>query len=347
MRRAFLLALLGGGLLVSCDLQRSSLPQDPVALAQYLGDFGIRMESPFNGAQGPWWFYKFEPKDPNALQGGALLNGKPYLPEVPNASLPMPWSFGGVGKAWIRPLNGTTWEFSPDIIPRAYRGLYSGRLEMEHFLRIWGRWYKVVSRVRVGITPEGSRLDYQPEPAEAYPLPDLPEIDLYGSYPPMAVVAVCAQPTGWQKDDPMALVSPVPHLAQPYWNAHYAVAVYETMAWGEHRRIWADYDPSLEAAPAHGFSSLTGRYIPLNYNYYYDYFVVMVNKDPRQASGFLKFWHLYNPKPLRVTREPDGSYRCENFEEENVSHYEGPFTLEEFKARFFDPTNPPEVWQRP
>ncbi|WP_169050939.1 hypothetical protein, partial [Legionella pneumophila] len=83
-------------------------------------------------------------------------------------------------------------------------------------------------------------------------------------------------------------------------------------------------------------------------DYYYDVFVRFVNDEPRQARAYGLWWRLYNPRPLRVHKNPDGTYTCENFDAENLRAFEGPFTGAELRSRYgIDPANPPERYVGP
>ncbi len=317
-------------------------PQDPVALAQSLGEF--RIEPGFYWDPGGRGFTMYiSPKDREAQVGGALTNGYPLEPPGPACNGCT--HFGGVGRDWVRFLSWARPYFlsGPEYFPLMF-ALPEGEFRAEFYLRMWGRWYLVVERARMGLNPEGNRFLMEPLPAEAYPLPELPEIFPYDKKPPMLVVAVCAQPGSRYPQDPWGTFLSRPYIAFTGLNAiqriYYDAGELKGNGYLEplpprHGYLYCPYCPSIGG-------------VPLDRDYYYDIFVRFVNTEPRQARAYGTWWRLYNPRPLKVRRNPDGSFTCENFDRENLRTYEGPFDEAHLRTHYgIDPANPPRRYLGP
>jgi hypothetical protein len=322
----------------------SALPQDPVELAQALGDFRLEATWPWGTGDpekdaGFTWIYS--PKDLGAMNAGRLVLGYPHIPPGPKCQeTDCPYG-GGVGEAWVRPLPQVRPYFTaaPDLWDFVH-SLPEGDFHLEQYLRIFGRWYRIEARAHVFLRDGGRRFGVEIFPAEAYPLEKLPEIDLYPRIPPVLVAGVCAQPGGLNPQDPWAA-----HFNAPYYLFSTTNAV-QYIYYENGRRVSASFSepPSFyEYCPM--CPHLSG--IDPDYDTTYDIFVRFVNTERRQAHAYGLWWRVYNPLPLRVERRADGTYACHNFSRANLNTWEGPFTLEEFRAKYFDPANPPERYTGP
>jgi hypothetical protein len=338
------LLLLGTG---GCQQQTGSgnaLPQDPVELAKALGDFRLEATWPWgsgNPEEDASFTWIYSPKDLEAMNAGRLVLGYPHIPPGPRCHETNCPHGGGVGEAWVRPLPKVRPYFtSAPVLWPFVHSLPEGDFHLEQYLRIWGRWYRITARARVFLRDGGRRFGVETFPAEAYPLERLPEIDLYPRIPPVLVAAVCAQPGGLNFQDPWAVQSNAPYYLYSFTNA-VQVIYYEngrlvSTEFSEPPRFY-EYCPMC--------SSRSGIYP--GWDTTYDIFVRFVNTERRQAHAYGLWWRVYNPLPLRVEERPDGTYACYNFSRTNLNAWEGPFTLEEFRARYFDPANPPERYTGP
>ena len=75
---------------------------------------------------------------------------------------------GGVGRDWVQPVPQTRPMFTsaPDVLDLE-AALPEGEFRIEHYLRVWGRWYKVVGRASVALANGGTRIEMTPYPAYA------------------------------------------------------------------------------------------------------------------------------------------------------------------------------------
>ncbi len=333
------LLLAAGG----CKEQTAALPEDPVALAQALGEFRIETSFPWNpDSAGFTWYYS--PKDLEALNAGRILLGYPDLVPGPNCGSTGRCSYeGGVGKDWVQPLPKVRPYFNaaPTLLPLVY-ALPDGDFRLDQYLRVYGRWYRFTARARVFLRDGGRRFGVETFPVEAYPLPELPEIYPYDALPPVTVGAVCAQPGGLNDADRWAVGNDAPYYL---WSERNAI---QSVYYEDGRLI-----SSIFREPVNGYYRncqlcATKSAVPPGKDFYYDIFVRLVNTEPRLARTYGLWWRVYNKRPLRVEQNPDGTYTCLNFSRENLNAYEGPFTLEELRARYFDPENPPTaaLWPR-
>ena len=339
----YLLLLLGA----SCNLQTATpLPEDPVELAKALGDFRLEATWPW-GSGDPeedasfTWIYS--PKDPNALNAGRILLGYPDTVPGPRCAETNCSYEGGVGREWVKPLPSVRPYFNadPTLWPFVH-AMPEGEFWLEQYLRVYGRWYRFEARARVYLRDEGRRFGVETFPVKAYPLEELPEIYPYDKVPPVTVAAVCAQPGGYNPRDPWASYSDAPYYL---WSSRNAV---QKLIYEYGRLLSNSYEEPLgwyEYCPL--CPTLSG--IRPGRDLYYDIFVRMVNTEPRQARAYGLWWRVYNQEPLRVERNPDGTYACvRGFSWENLNRWEGPFTLEELRARYgIDPANPPQEWVGP
>lgn len=272
-----------------------------------------------------------------------LSLGYPFVPPGPKCNGCI--YGGGVGQDWVQPVPQTRPMFTstPGVLSLE-AALPEGEFRIEHYLRIWGRWYKVVGRASVALVNGGTRIEMTPYPAEAYPLPDLPEIYLYDKLPPAMMSAVCAQPGAerFKDKDPWAPAAPRPYYAL------YTLNALQRISYDGGRLLGSGYrEPRGDEYEYCPFCA-TYYAVLEDMDYYYDVFVRFVNDEPRQKRAYGLWWRLYNPRPLRVHKNPDGTYTCENFDAENLRAFEGPFTEAELRSRYgIDPANPPERYVGP
>ncbi|WP_018461235.1 hypothetical protein [Thermus oshimai] len=348
LRLLILLPLL---LLPAClRLEGPKPPEDPEALAEWLGTFRIREFRYTNGDR--YFFLELDPRDPNAVQAGILFNGYPYDP--PDQYYPDLDTGGGVGRAWIKPFPQK--EYIPDvdgylrgfdIADGAFAAsLHRGEMLFTVYGQIFGRWYRIEIPTEVSHRREDTHIKAVFKPARAYPLPDLPEIDPFSVLPPSYPVPLCAQPWSAHVDDPLGVrLTYVPWVREAMLN-RIEMTLYASI----YRNPLVQRSPSggdrvFYTPRDGGFNLLSQALLAVSFTddpddwIYFDYFVRLGNRHPKIAHAYDLFWRFYNVRPWRVTRAPDGGWYCEGFEGENLK-WEGPFTYEEFKARFFDPRLP-------
>lgn len=359
------LLLLGAG----CNLQTRTSPDpepeitDPVALAQSLGEFGFTLE----GRRLVWWRRPKEMQyDPTTgwwgwppgsssyetattmAAGGMILMGYPIgVPTLADTCQRMPpYCEGGVGQRWLKVGAGVMGYMFPLSENMHYiMSQPSGKIEAEQYVRLRGQWYRFVARAEAWLDEKRTRIaGVRVLPTEAYRLAELPEVDYFGTRPPVNLSAICSN-LYTKNEDRWDLMVQAPHLNLQWRNR-------VQVLWYRNLRLYQDYyQAGSDPGTFHGHLGMTRTLFEENIHgdpppdNYYDLFVRLVSQDPRTAYAYGRWWRVYNKRPITVKLiDPQtGEWRCTNMDAENLFHWEGPFTLEELKARYgFDPDSPPQ-----
>jgi hypothetical protein len=358
------LLMLGAG----CNLQTRTAPEpepeitDPVALAQSLGEFGFTLE----GRKLVWWRRPKEMQlEPDGwwgwpqssyevystmAAGGMVLMGYPI--GVPTTAedcqeLP-PYCEGGVGERWVKVgADKIGYMFPLSDYIHYIMSLPDGKIEAEQYVRLRGQWYRFVARAQVKLDQQRTRIDQvEVFPTEAYRLDRLPEVDYFGTRPPVNLSAVCSNLNTPPRDQDLWSLG----IRAPHMNLQWRNRV--QVLWYRNLQLYQDfYQSGSHTGLFDGDLGMARLVFEENRHYdpppdnYYDLFVRLVSQDPRTQYAYGRWWRVYNQRPITIKLiDPvSGEWRCTNMDAENLFHWEGPFTKEELIARYgFDPDNPPQ-----